>query len=203
MSAKLFIISAPSGTGKTSLLQLVMSTVARVAFSVSHTTREPREGEKDGRDYFFVTKQKFQQMIEAQEFLEWALVHDNYYGTALSPVVHQLERDIDVILDIDVQGADIIRKENRLVSTHIFIASPDMAELERRLRGRGTEDEATIRRRLENAEAEMKHCQDYDYFVINDTLEYAAQQVSSIIHAERARDRRTLRGIPVDMELIL
>ena len=202
MSGKLFIISAPSGTGKTSLLEIVMSEVERLVFSVSHTTRPPREGERDGREYYFVAKEQFQQMIAAGEFLEWAMVHDNYYGTALLSLSHQLEQNRDVILDIDVQGAEIIRRDGRLPASHIFIAPPDMAELERRLRGRATEKEQTIQKRLQNAHSEMAHCEKYDYFIINDNLQRAAGLVSSIIYAERARSRRTASGLPVDAGMI-
>lgn len=202
MSGKLFIISAPSGTGKTSLLKIVMSEVERLGFSVSHTTRPEREGERDGKEYYFVTKEEFQKMMAAGEFLEWAMVHGNYYGTALSPLSRQLELNEDVILDIDVQGAEIIRRDGRLPATHIFIAPPDMKELERRLRGRGTEKEQTVQKRLRNAHSEMAHCEKYDYFIINDDLQRAAGLVSSIIYAERVRDRRTAHGIPVDMGLI-
>lgn len=202
MSGKLFIISAPSGTGKTSLLKSVMSEVERLVFSVSHTTRPPRQGERNGKEYYFVAKEAFQQMVAAGEFLEWATVHDNYYGTALLPISAQLERNIDVILDIDVQGAEIVRREGKLSASHIFIAPPDMAELERRLRGRGTENEHTIQKRLKNAQSEMLHCDRYDYVIINDTIQIAARLVSSIIHAERARQRRSAQGIPLDMESI-
>ena len=202
MSGKLFIISAPSGTGKTSLLEIVMSEVERLVFSVSHTTRPPREGERDGKEYYFVAKEEFQQMIAAGEFLEWAMVHDNYYGTALSPLSRQLEQNHDVILDIDVQGAEIIRRDGRLPAAHIFIAPPGMEELERRLRGRATEREQTIQKRLKNAHSEMAHCEKYDYFIINDNLQRAAGLVSSIIYAERARSRRTAQGLPVDVEMI-
>lgn len=202
MSGKLFIISAPSGTGKTTLLEIVMSEVERLVFSVSHTTRPPREGERDGKEYYFVAKEEFQQMIAAGEFLEWAMVHDNYYGTALSPLSRQLEQNRDVILDIDVQGAEIIRRDGRLPAAHIFIAPPGMEELERRLRGRATEKEQTIQKRLKNAHSEMAHCEKYDYFIINDNLQRAAGLVSSIIYAERARSRRTAQGLPVDVEKI-
>ncbi len=202
MSGRLFIISAPSGTGKTSLLKIVMSQVQQLVFSVSHTTRPPREGERDGRDYYFVTREHFQGMIASGAFLEWATVHDNYYGTALSTLASELEGNRDVILDIDVQGAEIVRRDERLPASFIFIAPPSMKELECRLRGRGTEKEETIRKRLQNARNEMGSGEKYDYFVINDDLQGAAGLVSAIIYAERARDRRTAEGMPIDMGLI-
>lgn len=202
MSGRLFIISAPSGTGKTSLLKIVMSQVQRLVFSVSHTTRPLREGERDGRDYYFVSPDTFQEMIAGGAFLEWAMVHDNYYGTALSPLASELEVNRDVILDIDVQGAEIVRRDKRLPASFIFIAPPDMKQLEYRLRGRGTEEEETIRKRLQNARNEMGSGEKYDYFVVNDDLQGAAGLVSAIIYAERARHRRTAGGTPIDMGLI-
>ena len=202
MSGRLFIISAPSGTGKTSLLKIVMSQVHQLVFSVSHTTRPPREGERDASDYYFVTRETFQAMIAAGAFLEWATVHDNYYGTALSPLASELEANRDVILDIDVQGADIVRRDKRLPASFIFVAPPGMKELERRLRGRGTEKEETIRKRLQNARIEMGSGEKYDYVVVNDDLQNAAKMVSAIIYAERARDRRTIEGMAIDMRSI-
>ena len=202
MSGRLFIISAPSGAGKTSLLKIVMSQVQQLVFSVSHTTRPPREGERDGRDYHFVTRRHFREMIASGAFLEWATVHDNYYGTALSPLASELEGNRDVILDIDVQGAEIVRRDKRLPASFIFIAPPSMNELECRLRGRGTEKEETIRKRLQNARNEMGSSGEYDYFVINDDLQGAAGLVSAIIYAERARDRRTAEGSPIDMGVL-
>jgi guanylate kinase len=202
MSGRLFIISAPSGTGKTSLLKIVMAQIQQLVFSVSHTTRQPRESERDGSDYYFVPREKFQEMIGTGAFLEWATVHDNYYGTALSPLVSELELNRDVILDVDVQGAEIVRRNSHLPASFIFVAPPDMKELEHRLRGRGTENEATIRTRLQNAHEEMASAEKYDYLVINDNLQRASEMVSSIIYAERARGHRTLEGTPIDMELL-
>lgn len=200
MSGKLMIISAPSGTGKTSILKQVMARVRNVAFSVSHTTRTPREGEQEGRDYYFVNRACFLDMVEKGDFLEWAEVHGNYYGTALSPIVAKLEDGHDVILDIDVQGAGIIRREKRLAGAYIFIAPPDLQELEKRLRGRGTEDEETIRRRLENGRHELSMSSEYDYLVVNDVLEDAVVMVSSIIYAERSRGRRAVDGKAVQID---
>ena len=191
------IISAPSGTGKTSILKQVMEEVQNVSFSVSHTTRTPREGEQDGRDYYFVSREHFLEMIKEEAFLEWAEVHGNFYGTALKPITSRLDEGYDVILDIDVQGAGIIRSENRLEAAHVFIAPPDLQELERRLRGRGTEDEKTIQRRLENSRQELSRSSEYDYLVVNDVLEDAVKMISSIIYAERSRDRRAIDGTDV------
>jgi len=190
MTGNLFILSAPSGAGKTTLLKEVMNRVDRLAFSVSHTTREPRAGEVDGKDYYFVSVQAFEQMIEDDQFLEWARVHDNYYGTAREPIREKLAEGYDVVLDIDVQGADIIRQSGSMDFIDIFIAPPDMVELEKRLRKRGTEDDATIGRRLANAGKEMAQSGKYEYLIINDRVEDGVALLSSIILAQRARQRR-------------
>ena len=199
MSGKLFIISAPSGTGKSTLLNLVISRVKRLAFSISHTTRSPRAGEREAQEYFFVNSETFEQMIDAGAFLEWAKVHTNYYGTALAPLNEQLSRDCDVVLDIDVQGAEIIRTDSRIPAVHIFIAPPDMAELERRLRGRESESEQALQVRMKNAHEEMKQSSSYDYFIVNDDLHQAAELLISIIYAERSRDRRNPDGASIEL----
>jgi guanylate kinase len=198
VSGTLIIVSAPSGTGKTTILKQVMAEVNNLAFSVSHTTRAPRKGEVDGQDYRFVDKPHFEKMIQDDAFLEWAQVHDNYYGTALEPLRRQLELGYDVLLDIDVQGAGIIRTGSKLSALHVFIAPPDIAELEKRLRGRGTEDEDTVVKRLKNAVVEMNNCESYEYFIVNDRVENAVRALCGIIYAERARNRRTLDGQPLN-----
>jgi guanylate kinase len=194
MSGMLIIVSAPSGTGKTTVLQQTMRQVERLVFSVSHTTRQPRPGEQDRRDYFFISTQQFEEMIKNNGFLEWALVHDNYYGTALASLRAGLDAGFDIVLDIDVQGAEIVRQQSRLETIDIFIAPPDQAELEKRLRRRGTEDEQTIRKRLANAVEEMNQCSKYEYLIVNDSVENAVTMLSGIIYAERARKRRSLDG---------
>lgn len=195
MDGNLIIVSAPSGTGKTSILKRVMEQVERLEFSVSHTTRSPRPGEQDGSDYYFVDHRLFEQMIEQDAFLEWARVHDNYYGTAMAPIENKLRRGYDVILDIDVQGADIVRQNPRLEYVDIFIIPPSSAELERRLRQRGTEDEQSIATRLANGVEEMHHSAKYKYLIVNDRVEDAATMLGAIIYAERAEDRRGLNGM--------
>lgn len=195
MDGNLIIVSAPSGTGKTTILKRVMEQVERLEFSVSHTTRPPRPGEQDGSDYYFVDHRLFEQMIEQDAFLEWARVHDNYYGTAMAPIENKLRRGYDVILDIDVQGADIVRQNPRLEYVDIFIIPPSSAELERRLRQRGTEDEQSIATRLANGVEEMHHSEKYEYLIVNDRVEDAATMLGAIIYAERAEDRRGLNGM--------
>jgi guanylate kinase len=197
----LFVISAPSGTGKTTLLKKVMARLPGLNFSVSHTTRKPRSGEQHGRDYYFVERQEFEAMIDQNQFLEWARVHDNYYGTSTMAVSRQIAEGMDVILDIDVQGSAIIRNSRELKAVQIFIAPPGLLALEARLRGRNTEDEQTIQLRLRNGRVEMAAADQYDYLVVNDQLEEAAEGLAAIIIAERARARRRPTGEPVKIEL--
>ncbi|MCG6930092.1 MAG: guanylate kinase [Desulfofustis sp.] len=190
MTGNLIIVSAPSGAGKSTLLKAAMQLVDRLVFSVSHTTRGPRSGEQHGRDYYFVTVPEFEKMIADGQFLEWARVHGNYYGTASTPIREQLAQGNDVILDIDVQGAEIIRNSGTVDFTDVFIAPPDMEELERRLRRRGTEDEQNITKRLANAVEEMAQKGTYEHLIVNDQVERGAAQLAEIIVAQRARRRR-------------
>lgn len=198
ITGKLFILSAPSGTGKTTLLRKVMADVPGLAFSVSHTTRSPRSGEEDGVDYYFVSRGRFETMREQGAFLEWAEVHGNFYGTSGLSVFAQVSSGIDVVLDIDVQGAAILRASAKIPATisaaSIFIAPPSLQELERRLRGRGTDNEETILLRLRNAGREMQEALAYDYLVVNDTLEQAIDTVRAIVIAERSRGHRLPTG---------
>ncbi|MFV0437176.1 MAG: guanylate kinase [Desulfopila sp.] len=195
-----FILSAPSGTGKTTILKGVMARLPGLNFSVSHTTRAPRHGERHGKDYFFVDKDTFEAMITAGAFVEWAKVHDNYYGTSIEAVANRVENGEDVILDIDVQGAAILRNSSELAAVQIFIAPPGLDVLERRLRERNTEDEASLQVRLQNAEEEMRGAGDYDYLVVNDQLEEAVETLIAIFVAERARRRRRRDGQAVTVE---
>ncbi len=196
MSGNLFIVSAPSGTGKTSILKRVINLVERLEFSVSHTTRPSRKGELEGGDYHFVSRQTFETMIDENAFLEWALVHDNYYGTAVEPLEEKLRDGFDVILDVDVQGAEIIRQKGRIGYIDVFVAPPDATELEVRLRRRGTEDEQAITKRLANSVEEMLQSSKYRYLVVNDRLEEAVTMLCAIIYAQRAEGRRNLHGLP-------
>lgn len=190
----LFVISAPSGAGKTTLLKRAMARVEGISFSVSHTTRKPRKGEVDGVDYHFTSRGAFLEMVEDGLFLEYAEVHDNFYGTSRKTVVEQLSGGMDIILDIDVQGAAIIRQQDVPAGVYIFIAPPGLAELERRLRGRGTESKENIGVRLKNAVAEMEDAGKYDYLIVNDQLDEAVGLFVAIILAERARSHRLPSG---------
>ncbi len=197
---QLFILSAPSGTGKTTILKKVMQEIGKLAFSVSHTTRQPRKGEKDGVDYHFVTVEEFKSMRDEGMFLEWAEVHGNYYGTSRMAVLEQLKKRIDIILDIDVQGASIIAEDDSQDSVSIFVAPPSLQELERRLRGRGTDSEETITVRLGTARKEMGSAAKYDYLVVNDNLDEAVETLKAVLIAERSRGHRLPSGEPIDLE---
>ena len=201
MNGRLFVISAPSGTGKTTLLRQVMAGIAGLAFSVSHTTRPPRDGEQAGIDYHFVSRQDFLDMRDRGSFLEWAFVHDNFYGTSLQEVHGRLGQGLDVILDIDVQGAAVVRRSTALEASHIFIIPPGLQELERRLRGRGTESEEKLRTRLQNARKEMEAAREYQYLIVNDVLDEAAEVLRAIILAERAKAHRLPDGNPITLRL--
>lgn len=201
MTGRLFVISAPSGTGKTTILRQLMRRIAGLVFSVSHTTRAPRPGERDGVEYHFVSHDEFLRMRDKAMFLEWAKVHDNYYGTSRQGIIDQLENGLDIILDIDVQGAEIIRRTSGLAASHIFISPPGLRELEKRLRSRGTESEESIETRLKNARIEMQSAVVYDYIVVNDVLEEAVELLVAIIFAERSRAHRLPSGEPIEMLL--
>ncbi len=196
----MFVISAPSGTGKTTILGELMAQMSGVEFSVSHTTRQPRHNEKNGVDYHFVSVDQFRLMIDQGDFAEWAEVHGNYYGTSLSQIDKRISVGIDVILDIDVQGAEILRSAEELSASYIFIAPPSLAALESRLRGRKSEDEASMLKRLANGRKEMAFVNRYDYLVINDTLSQAVVMLKSIIYAQRAHANRGFDGTPIILE---
>jgi guanylate kinase len=194
---ELFIVSAPSGSGKTTLIQNLLSgglAGPGLAFSVSHTTRRPRGGEVDGREYHFVDLATFQAMVASEAFLEWAQVHDNYYGTSLAEVLPRLEQGIDVLLDIDIQGAE--RVLARYPQAHgIFIMPPSYADLERRLRQRGLDDERAIARRLAGSIREMGCYDRYHYVIINDDARRASEGLAAIILEKRHRRERMLGRI--------
>ena len=192
-SGELFILSAPSGAGKTTLIQNLMtgrfSDIGGLAFSVSHTTRQPRQGELDGRDYHFVDHATFLGMIEGDAFLEWVKVHDNYYGTARDEVFPRLERGIDVLLDIDVQGAEQV--VSRCPDAHsVFVLPPSYEALERRLRSRALDDDPTIARRLAVSLGEVMRYERYRYVIINDDARRASEALAAIILEKRTRRER-------------
>lgn len=194
----LFVISAPSGTGKTTILKKVMSATGNLSFSISHTTRAPRAGEQDGVDYHFVDRDRFVAMRDQGAFLEWAEVHGNFYGTSRAAVDATLADGVDIVLDIDVQGCRQVR-EAAADAVSLFVVPPSWEELERRLTGRGTDSDETIRLRLANARHEMADVVHYDYVVVNDDLDKAVATMLAIIHAERSRHRRDAAGAPMSI----
>lgn len=182
----LFTVSAPSGAGKTSLVKAVTGRLSGIAISVSHTTRAQRPGEVDGVDYHFVSPERFEEMVEAGAFLEHARVFDHFYGTSQASVEAQRREGLDVILEIDWQGAQQVR---RLMpgSISVFVLPPSRETLERRLRGRGQDSEEVIARRMRDALTEMSHFSEADYLVINDAFETAVEELSAVIIAQRLR----------------
>lgn len=182
----LYVISAPSGAGKTSLVKALLEKTEDIGVSVSHTTRAKREGEQDGVDYHFIEKVVFEKMVEDSAFLEHAQVFDNYYGTAVANIEAKLKQGEDVILEIDWQGAAQVRKQLPY-SVNVFILPPSQAALEERLRGRGQDSDEIIARRMRDAKSEISHYSEYDYLVVNDDFDGALIELKSIILARRSR----------------
>ena len=176
----ILVISGPSGCGKSSLLKEVYKTIDNYYFSISTTTRAPRDGEKDGVDYFFVSKEEFEKDIHEGQFLEYAQVHDNYYGTSLKPIINSLNDGKLVIFDIDVQGHRIVRQKLNDITTSVFITTPTLKELQNRLELRGTDELSVIEKRIKNAKTEIDQIDKYDYFIINDNLEEASSSLVSV-----------------------
>ncbi|MFY9302369.1 MAG: guanylate kinase [Atribacterales bacterium] len=188
MSGLLFVLSGPSGVGKSTLRKEVMKRCPALKYSISYTSRAPRRDEKEGVDYYFVDMETFEEMKEKGEFIEWAKVHGNYYGTPRRQVEEWLKEGFDVILEIDVQGAKQVKK-NCPDGIFIFIAPPSLKTLEQRLRERNSDPEDEILLRMTNAHLEMQSIRDYNYLVVNDVLEEAVDKLRSIIIAERCRIR--------------
>lgn len=194
-SGNLLIVSAPSGAGKTTLVRALLERDRRVVYSVSCTTRAPRAGERDGVDYLFVSDAAFRARIAAGEFLEHAEVHGHRYGTLRSWIDDQLHADRDVVLDIDTQGAAQVRTLMP-EAVSIFILPPDLTELEKRLRARGTDTDAVIQRRLAAARAEIARAPEYDYVIINKDLEVAIGDLAAVVQASRLRYARQAARSP-------
>jgi len=188
-----FIISAPSGSGKTTLIDLLLSENPSLLFSISHTTRPPRPGERDGVEYFFVNEKQFEQMIREDRFLEWAEVHGHFYGTSRE-MLNQAEQDKrDLILDIDVQGAALVRQKMP-EAISIFILPPSYSALKMRLLSRQKDSQEVMLKRLENARKEILRYSEFDYIIINDDLQSASKSLSSIIHSSNSlREKQTER----------
>lgn len=188
----MLIVSSPSGAGKTTLCTRLLQQFPDLRFSVSHTTRKPRHNEQNGREYHFIDETKFEQMVAAGELAEWASVHDRCYGTALSEIDAARATARGIVFDIDYQGARQIRARMP-EAVSVFILPPSHVELERRLRGRGTEDEETTLKRLHNAKREIAHYGLFDYIVVNDDIDRAATRLASIVIAERCKRGRHAR----------
>jgi guanylate kinase len=184
MSGTLYIVAAPSGAGKTTLVRMLLAEDSDIQLSISYTTRAPRPGETDGCEYHFTSVDCFRQMIAADDFLEWAEVHGNFYGTSKKWIADQLSAGRDVLLEIDWQGAQQVRKLFP-EPVGIFILPPSMDELERRLTGRGTDSSDVIARRLAAAQAEMRHAGEFDYVIINNQLPEALADLRAVVRASR------------------
>ncbi len=187
----LVVVSAPSGTGKTTLCKEVIKQLPNLSFSVSHTTREPRQGEKHGENYFFVPEEKFKQKVEEGEIAEWTEIYGNFYGTAKETIEREFDRGIDLIFDIDERGGRQLSDVFPDVVT-VLILPPSMEILKKRLVDRGTNKEEDINRRLKRAEEEIKGMSWYSYVIVNDDIEKAVLQLKGIITAERCRHDHSL-----------
>lgn len=186
-SGAILVLSGPSGAGKSSLIKKIEDKIGAFYFSISTTTRPMREGEIEGVHYHFVNKEEFQKDIEEEHFLEYALVHGNYYGTSIKPVKEALKEGKIVIFDIDVQGHDAVQNRLGDITTSVFITTPSLKELKRRLNSRGTDAQEVIDGRIKMATREVQRISEYDYLIINDDLDVAAVQLIEISHAARLK----------------
>jgi len=185
----LYVVSSPSGGGKGTLIRRVLAVVPDLGYSVSYTTRAPRNGEIDGREYFFVDRERFEEMINAGEFLEWANVHGHLYGTARQQVKDEITKGKDIVLEVDVQGAASVKRLG-LDSVSVFILPPSLETLRERLLARGTDSAEELSVRLANAPSELGQYPNFDYVIFNDQVERASAQLAAIVSAERARRSR-------------
>jgi guanylate kinase len=183
----ILVLSGPSGAGKSTIINAASDEIGEYYFSISTTTRNPRVGEENGVDYFFVSKENFEEDIKAGNFLEYAEVHGNYYGTSLKPVREALAEGKLVIFDIDVQGHRLVRAKMNDITTSAFITPPTLKALEERLRARCTDDESVIVNRVENAKSEIQAVGEYDFTIINDTVEKAAREFVIVANAARLK----------------
>ena len=184
------VLSSPSGAGKTTLTKKVLNSSKNILMSVSATTRQPRPGEVDGKDYIFLSKSKFSEMIDNDEFLEYAKVFDNFYGTPRATVETALARGFDIVFDIDWQGAQQLTQAAANDLVKIFILPPNMRELENRLRSRAQDSDDVIARRMSKSENEISHWAEYDYIIINEDISEAIEELTTIVNAERMKRPR-------------
>jgi len=191
---QLFVITAPSGTGKNTIIEMVRKDLKGLGYSISHTTRAPRKGEIDGVHYYFVGKKEFEKMIQAQEFVEWAVVYDQLYGTSISSVRSAQVSGMDVLLDLDIQGARQIKKRFP-DSTSIFIIPPSLQALRERLEKRSSHDGTNIDLRMTEAVEEIRECRNFDFLIVNDDLRQAVREVQAVIVAVKAQTKNRLPSI--------
>jgi guanylate kinase len=187
INGAILVLSGPSGAGKSSLIKKIEQRIGAFYFSISTTTRPMREGEVEGVHYHFVSQDEFKKDIEEEHFLEYALVHGNYYGTSIKPVKEALNEGKIVIFDIDVQGHDAVQNRLGDITTSVFITTPSLKELKHRLTSRGTDTQEVINGRIEMATREVQRISEYDYLIINDDLDIAAEQLVEISHAARLK----------------
>ncbi len=192
MPSQLFVISGPSGVGKSTIVNALRKSIEDVGYSISHTSRKPRDSEKDGIEYYFVSRKTFSEMIEKGSFVEWAKVYYDYYGTSVSSLNEQMKTGLDILMDLDAQGAKNIKKHFKN-SVLIYVLPPSLEILEKRLKNRGMDDESVINARMEKASNEIRNCVWHDYLIINDDLEGAIGEAQAIIMSERCR---TFRKMP-------
>jgi guanylate kinase len=185
LKGSILVLSGPSGAGKSTIIERATPLIGEFYFSISTTTREPRAGERDGVEYHFIDRESFEQGIENGDFLEYARVHDNYYGTSLKPVREALEAGKLVIFDIDVQGHKLVCEKIGELVTSVFITPPSLEELKKRLESRALDSEDVIKKRVENAKKEVKSVTEYDYLIINDDLDRAIEQFVAVAKVAR------------------
>ncbi len=198
----MFILSSPSGAGKTTLSRMLLASDEEIALSVSATTRPPREGEVDGKDYHFVSDKEFDRLVEEDGFYEWAHVFGRRYGTPKGQIREGLKRGQDFLFDIDWQGTQQLYQKDQQDTVSVFILPPSLDELHRRLTARALDSEEVVRGRMERARAEISHWAEYDYVVINDNVDECFAKVREILHAERMRRTRQTGLIPFVRELM-
>jgi len=187
----MLVLSSPSGAGKTTLTRRLLAEDQDIVMSVSATTRDPRPGEQDGKDYYFVSAERFDDMVEGDDLLEYASVFDNRYGTPREPVAQALKSGKDVIFDIDWQGTQQLMSSSRAIDlVRIFILPPSIAALETRLRKRAQDSDATVAKRMDKAESEISHWAEYDYVLVNDNLDDTYEDLKAIVRSERYRRER-------------
>jgi len=197
-SSAILVISGPSGAGKSSLINKISDKIGSYYFSISTTTRAPRGEEQNGREYYFVTKEDFEKDIEANNFLEYATVHGNYYGTSMVPVKEALNDGKLVIFDIDVQGQKIVTDKLSEITTSVFLTTPSLNELNKRLYSRDTDDTEVIEKRLFQANEELEQIKHFDYLIVNDNLDTAAQELLHVAYVARLKNSNEQTRIFID-----